>query len=184
MPKIIKNSITYGSSSPMVELTQAEYNALSSAQKNNGTIYLITDSEPDAFSINTLSDVSISSPTNNQTLAYDSSNHKWKNSSDFVTTTALLNNLVRFNISYAQSLSTTVGRSQWLCVVSNDLFIVWFYSTSSVAAKNVGTNVQVIGSEGSATIDGSASNSVTFTRGTNNTLAITTTNMSAITIIG
>lgn len=77
MPKIIKNNIVYGPSSLMVELTQAEYNALSSAQKNDGTIYLITDSEPDSFSINTLSDVDISNPSSGQVLSY--SNGEWVN---------------------------------------------------------------------------------------------------------
>lgn len=98
MPKIIKNSITYGSSSPMVELTQAEYNALSSAQKNNGTIYLITDSEPDAFNLNSMDDVNISNPTSGDSLVYDGAG--WINSSE-------LGNKIEF---ITLSASTTITR--------------------------------------------------------------------------
>lgn len=180
MPKIIKNSITYGSSSPMVELTQAEYNALSSAQKNNGTIYLITDSEPDAFNLNSMDDVNISSPTNKQVLAYNSSTTKWENSGEFVTSSTLLNNLARFNLGFGTSLSTTVGRNHWLCLLSSEVYVVWFYSTSSVAARNVGTNTQVIGQDNSATVG-----NYTFTRGTGNILTVTTDGTNAtMTIIG
>ena len=50
MPKIIKNGRTYGggggsslSGDNSIVLTQAQYDALSTAEQNNGTIYFITD---------------------------------------------------------------------------------------------------------------------------------------------
>jgi hypothetical protein len=42
MPYQIKNGIVYGSNA--VSLTQAQYDALSTAEKNNGTVYYIYDS--------------------------------------------------------------------------------------------------------------------------------------------
>lgn len=80
MPKIIKNNIIYGASSAMVEMTQAEYNALSSAQKNNGTIYLITDANSELV-LGNLDDVTISAPAANQFLVRNSANNGWKNES-------------------------------------------------------------------------------------------------------
>lgn len=43
MPYQIKNGIVYGSNA--VSLTQAQYDALSTTEKNNGTVYYIYDSE-------------------------------------------------------------------------------------------------------------------------------------------
>jgi hypothetical protein len=43
MPYQIKNGIIYGSGA--VSLTQAQYDALSTAEKNNGTVYYIYDSD-------------------------------------------------------------------------------------------------------------------------------------------
>lgn len=42
MGKIVKSGITY-SGSGVIELTQADYNALTSEQKNNGSIYFVVD---------------------------------------------------------------------------------------------------------------------------------------------
>ena len=50
MTKIMKGGIAYNATSNMVALTQAEYNALSTAQKNNGNFYFITDADPSYFS--------------------------------------------------------------------------------------------------------------------------------------
>ena len=50
MTKIMKGGIAYNSTANMVALTQAEYNALTTAQKNNGNFYFITDSDPSYFS--------------------------------------------------------------------------------------------------------------------------------------
>ena len=110
MTKIMKGGIAYNSTSNMVALTQAEYNSLTSAQKNNGTFYFITDANPDYYSAsyidydNTstglvatnvqsaideissvstlagLSDVTLTTPTNNDVLKYDSTSGVWKNS--------------------------------------------------------------------------------------------------------
>ena len=44
---------------PHVDLTQAQYDALSSAEKNNGTIYFITDGEPGGSSSNSIADVRV-----------------------------------------------------------------------------------------------------------------------------
>lgn len=50
MTKIMKGGVAYNTTSNMVALTQAEYNALSTAQKNNGNFYFITDADPSYFS--------------------------------------------------------------------------------------------------------------------------------------
>lgn len=50
MTKIMKGGVAYNSTSNIVALTQAEYNALSTAQKNNGNFYCITDADPSYFS--------------------------------------------------------------------------------------------------------------------------------------
>lgn len=50
MTKIMKGGVAYNSTSNFVALTQAEYDALSTAQKNNGNFYFIVDSDPSYFS--------------------------------------------------------------------------------------------------------------------------------------
>lgn len=50
MTKIMKGGVAYNTTSNMVALTQAEYNSLSTAQKNNGNFYFITDADPSYFS--------------------------------------------------------------------------------------------------------------------------------------
>jgi hypothetical protein len=50
MTKIMKGGVAYNATSNMVALTQAEYNSLSTAQKNNGNFYFIVDSDPSYFS--------------------------------------------------------------------------------------------------------------------------------------
>ena len=50
MTKIMKGGVAYNSTANMVALTQAEYNSLSTAQKNNGNFYFIVDSDPSYFS--------------------------------------------------------------------------------------------------------------------------------------
>jgi hypothetical protein len=57
MPYQIKNGKVYGSNA--VSLTQAQYDALSTAEKNNGTVYYIYDSE----AVLDASDVSLGSGT-------------------------------------------------------------------------------------------------------------------------
>ena len=53
MGKIVKNKIEYGGASSgdtnSVELTQAQYNALTTEEKNNGTVYYITDGQTDGY---------------------------------------------------------------------------------------------------------------------------------------
>ena len=50
MTKIMKGGIAYNSTANMVALTQAEYDTLTTAQKNNGNFYFITDADPSYFS--------------------------------------------------------------------------------------------------------------------------------------
>ena len=57
MPYQIRNGIVYGSNA--VSLTQAQYDALSTAEKNNGTVYYIYDSD----AVLDASDVSLGSGT-------------------------------------------------------------------------------------------------------------------------
>lgn len=72
-----------GGSSDIVELTQAEYDALPDTKLTDDTMYLIKDGEsaedkiPDE--LNDLSDVNISSATNLQGLVYDNITQKWVN---------------------------------------------------------------------------------------------------------
>jgi len=58
-------------------LTQSEYNSLSVAEQNNGTIYMITDSPVSYPDLDDLTDVVISSPSNGQILKYNGTN--WVN---------------------------------------------------------------------------------------------------------
>lgn len=46
----MKGGIAYNSTANMVALTQTEYDALTTAQKNNGNFYFITDADPSYFS--------------------------------------------------------------------------------------------------------------------------------------
>lgn len=65
-----------------VELTQAEYNALSQAEKMNGKTYYITDAQGSggaAVSVGDLTDVSLSSLSDGQILQYDGTNEEWVN---------------------------------------------------------------------------------------------------------
>lgn len=64
MPYQIKNGIVYGSNA--VSLTQAQYDALSTAEKNNGTVYYIYDSDDAVFDAE---DVGLADGGNVQTLA-------------------------------------------------------------------------------------------------------------------
>lgn len=57
MPYQIKNGIVYGSNA--VSLTQAQYDALSTAEKNNGTVYYIYDVD-DIYSGNVVKNVVLS----------------------------------------------------------------------------------------------------------------------------
>lgn len=59
------------------ELTQAEFDALPTSVKNNGTEYLITDA---TTSIGDIDDVNITSLTDGEVLAYDSTAQEWVNS--------------------------------------------------------------------------------------------------------
>ena len=169
MPKIMKNGTTYGSS---------------------------------PAKLNELSDVTITSPQANQVVARNSSNNGWQNKTllgtNIVNDTSLsasqtiaerintvngniYSNFVRFNLGYGTSLTTTnVGRQQWLVLLSDQLYIVWFYSTSSISVRNVGTNERDIGQNNTATLG-----DVTFTRGTNNILTVTSSGTNySMTIIG
>ena len=68
-----------------VELTKAQYDALTPAQKEDTTkLYMVTDYSPGgggggSGDLEDLGDVNITSPTNGQVLAYDSTSQKWIN---------------------------------------------------------------------------------------------------------
>ena len=61
MTKIMKGGVAFNALSNTVALTQAEYNALSYAQKNNGNFYFITDANPSYFSASNIDYTSASS---------------------------------------------------------------------------------------------------------------------------
>lgn len=89
--KIIINGVVYGSggggsgSLDAVELTKAQYDALTTEQKNDPTkAYFVTDYNPGgggASALNDLTDVEVTAPTNGQILQYDGTNSKWINAS-------------------------------------------------------------------------------------------------------
>ena len=68
MSLIIKDGIKYASGTNLVELTQAQYDQLTSAQKNNGNFYLISDAPCSAFSLSNMEDVTISSSPSGKVL--------------------------------------------------------------------------------------------------------------------
>ena len=62
MGKIVQNGILYGTGTRCVTLTQAEYDLLSTAEKNNGTYYHISDADVDSGSTGLIDDTSNPSP--------------------------------------------------------------------------------------------------------------------------
>lgn len=60
------------------EVTQAQYNALSSAEKNNGTLYCITDASANG-NLEDLGDVSITNPAANDTIKWNPTTLRWEN---------------------------------------------------------------------------------------------------------
>lgn len=65
-----------------VELTQQQYDALSSQEKADPTkVYYITDAPSSNLDIDDLQNVNISNPSNGEVLKYDSNNQKWVNGS-------------------------------------------------------------------------------------------------------
>lgn len=89
MGKLMLNGINYtggggGGSGDLtaVELTKAQYDALTQAQKEDTTkLYMVTDYSPGGGGgdLEDLGDVNITSPTNGQVLSYDSASQKWIN---------------------------------------------------------------------------------------------------------
>jgi hypothetical protein len=67
-----------GGGASIEEMTQAEYNALTPAQKADGTLRAISDAQT---SIGNIDDVNISSPADGDALIYDSTSSKWVNRS-------------------------------------------------------------------------------------------------------
>lgn len=98
MSLIIKDGIKYASGTNLVELTQAQYDALTSAQKNNGNIYLISDtskimekdSQYSSGSLSGLTDTNIDSSTSvGQVIAFNGT--EWINSNSVITLTNKVN---------------------------------------------------------------------------------------------
>ena len=83
MSLIIRDGIKYSSGTNIVELTQDQYDALTSAQKNNGNFYLISDAPSSVFSLNSMDDVSIDSNLAvGQVIAFNGT--KWINSNSLI----------------------------------------------------------------------------------------------------
>ena len=75
MPRIVHNGQVFSSTgSPAVTLSQAQYNALSTEEKNNGTLYFIVDAKT---SVGDIDDVSLSTPAVGDTLTWNGT--KWVN---------------------------------------------------------------------------------------------------------
>ncbi len=71
-----------GGNTNSVELTQAQYNALSPEEKANGTVYFITDGQGGgggASALSELTDVEIDNPTDGQVLKYNATTQEWEN---------------------------------------------------------------------------------------------------------
>ena len=63
-----------------IEISQADYNALTPAQKTDKTkVYYIYDAESGGNTLAGLSDTSITNPSNKQVLSYNSTTSKWEN---------------------------------------------------------------------------------------------------------
>lgn len=82
-----------GGNADYVEITQAEYDQLSYAEKHNGKMYFITDGQGGgggASAVTELTDVLLNNPTDNDLLVYDSNltgGKTWKNAKKIVTCT-------------------------------------------------------------------------------------------------
>lgn len=76
-----------GGGADYVELTQAEYDLLTPAEKHNGKMYFITDAPSGgggggSSTLAELDDTNISSPSNGQILKYNTSTYKWENANE------------------------------------------------------------------------------------------------------
>ena len=75
-----------GGGADYVELTQAEYDLLTPAEKHNGKMYFITDAPSGggggSSTLAGLDDTNISSPSNGQILKYNASTYKWENANE------------------------------------------------------------------------------------------------------
>ena len=84
-----------------IELTQAQYDVLTSAQKNDPTkVYFIIDGDSEGLYLNELEDVILSNVENGQILIYDSTNEVWVNSTSLVEN---INDLSDVNITSASN---------------------------------------------------------------------------------
>ncbi len=103
-------------------LTMSEYNSLSSAEKNNGTIYLISDAPSSYPDIDELNNVNISSPTDGQVLKYDNATSKWVNGTGGGGGSSTLSGLSDVDItsvSDGQTLKYDNATSKWINATSS-----------------------------------------------------------------
>ena len=98
MSLIIRDGVKYSSGTNIVELTQAQYDALTSAQKNNGNIYMISDAPSSVFSLSSMDDVNIDSNLAiGQVIAFNGT--KWINSNSVITLTNKVNQFTDWTTS-------------------------------------------------------------------------------------
>lgn len=77
----IKNYIN-NNTPDLIEITQAEYDALTNEQKMDPSkYYYITDAVVRSDTLEELNDVAITNPTQGQVLSYSASDQYWKNRS-------------------------------------------------------------------------------------------------------
>ena len=102
---------TGGGDLDAVELTYAQYQALSPEQKADpNTIYFITDYPASVGAMNDLTDVDITTPTEGQILTYDATDDEWKNTDVDDVTPTVTEASARANLASGDSLKTIIGK--------------------------------------------------------------------------
>lgn len=122
-----------------VELTYAQYQALTSEQKNDPTKeYFVTDYPGSDIKVSDLSDTDISSPYEGQVLAYDETNEKWVNAQ---LDTGNLSDIYLSNLANNQILQYNLLTNDWRNVNANDLLTDNTYNLRSSITEFTGSIV-------------------------------------------
>ncbi len=126
-----------GGGASIEEMTQAEYNALTPAQKADGTLRAISDA---STSIGDIDDVNLSSPADGDVLAYDSTSSKWVNFDlGFFDTvaTASANPVTCANNTYTECVHLTLDKGLYIFIG-----MLGFDSSSTTGTR--GINISTI----------------------------------------
>lgn len=105
-----------GGGASIEEMTQAQYNALTPAQKADGTLRAISDA---TTSISDIDDVNVSSPADGNVLAYDSTSSEWFNfdlGAFDSASTASSNPVTCANSTYTKCVQLSIDKGLYLCI--------------------------------------------------------------------